>query len=137
MPTEWRMKVRGIERAQAAMIKAINAVKTSGGLGRAFQFAVLAGIQWARRFTHRITGSLSASHVPEFSEQPRGLLGRIYIDPGVVNPLTGQRPAEYGPYEHFRGAEHAFYKRVIDEKGVYIASRAVQMIVSQMPGDTR
>ena len=63
--------------------------------------------------THVDTGVAAGHHRMEIN----GLRGRVYIDPGATNPRSGQRTAVYGPYEHERGGEHAFYQQVIDQYG--------------------
>jgi hypothetical protein len=45
-----------------------------------------------------MTGTLSSAVRGEV----QGGLGRVYIDPGVTNPISGGLPAEYGPEVHER-----------------------------------
>ena len=119
------MTITGIQEAQRANLEMIAALRPGGALGRAVVYATTAAHRYAVAITHGDTGSLRASHRVEVS----GLRGRIYIDPGSVNPRSGQKPVVYGPYEHARGGSHAFYQRVIDEKGQEIGNRAMAMIV--------
>jgi hypothetical protein len=71
-------------------------------------------------------GGLRAAH----RMQREGLaLWRIYLDPLAVNP-RGQRPAVYGPVEHARGGEHAFYERVELERGQDIGESMGRQLIS-------
>jgi hypothetical protein len=63
----------------------------------------------------------------------REATGRIYIDPTAVNP-RGQRPEEYGVYEHARGGSHAFYERTIKERGEQIGDAAVRFVMRDIEG---
>ena len=117
--------ITGIQEAQRANLEAIAAVRPGGAFGRAVVYATTAAHRYAVAITHVDSGTLRASHRVEVS----GLRGRIYIDPGSFKPRTDQKPVEYGPYEHQRGGSHAFYQRVVDEKGQEIGQRAMAMIV--------
>lgn len=46
------------------------------------------------------TGSLSRSHRGELESLPGQVIGYLYLDPGVINPITGNRPVDYGPVVH-------------------------------------
>lgn len=111
MSTEFEIK--GIQEAQAANIKRIAALKPQGELGQVIKAQTTAAHRYAISITHVITGSLRASHRMEL----KGLRGRIYLDPGAVNPRTKQKPSIYGFYENKRGGEHAFYDRTVEEYG--------------------
>lgn len=135
--SDWRLEVRGIHQATGAMVQAVSAVQPKSGLGRAVQFATLGARQWAQRIAHRITGTLAASQTVEFNDSGQESRGRVFIDPAAVNPVTQTPPSEYGPVEHARGGSHAFYERVIAERGMYLSGRAAQVVIAEMPGDTR
>jgi len=123
------LTITGIQEAQRANLAAVAALRPSGVFGRAVIYAATAAHRYAVAITHVDTGALRASHRIEV----KGLQGRIYIDPGSVNPRSGQKPVVYGPYEHARGGSHAFYQRVVDEKGGEIGARAMGMIVGGLP----
>jgi len=123
------LTITGIQEAQRANLEAVAALRPSGAFGRAVIYAATAAHRYAVAITHVDTGALRASHRIEV----QGLRGRIYIDPGSANPRSGQKPVVYGPYEHARGGSHAFYQRVVDEKGGEIGNRAMQMIVGGLP----
>ena len=120
------LTITGVQEAQRANLEAIAALRPGGAFGRAVVYATTAAHRYAVAITHVDTGALRASHRVEVS----GLRGRIYIDPGAVNPRSAQRPAVYGPYEHARGGSHAFYQRVVEERGRQIGERAMGMIVA-------
>lgn len=108
-----KLTITGLQNAQAENNRAIAALRPSGAFGRAVQYGTAAAQRYAIGVTHVDTGTLKASHRMEVD----GLRGRVYIDPAATNPRSSQRSAVYGPIEHQRGGEHAFYQRVIDEYG--------------------
>ncbi len=123
------LTITGIQEAQRANLEAIAALKPQGPFGRAVIYATTAAHRYAVAITHVDTGSLRASHRIEV----KGLRGRIYIDPSSVNPRGRARPAEYGVYEHARGGSHAFYQRVVDERGREIAEGAMRELMRGLP----
>lgn len=60
-------------------------------------------LDFARRESPFLTGTLSSAHRGEI-EEVSGLLYRVlfdlFIDENVVNPVTGDKPVEYGPVVH-------------------------------------
>ena len=130
------LTITGLQEAQAKNVRQIAALKPTGALGRAVQYGTVEAQRYAVINTHvgkyksGKTGSwvgggtLRASH----RMQVDGVRGRVYIDPSATNPRTGQRAAEYGPYEHDRGGTHAFYQLVIDEQGGAIEQRMSDMV---------
>lgn len=125
------MTIEGIQRVQAANNQMIAAMKPSGAFGRAIQYATTAAHRYAVAITHVDTGALRASHRMQL--EMGSLRGTIYIDPSSRNPRTGQRPSVYGIFEHARGGSHAFYRRVVDEKGRDIAEEAARILRSGLP----
>jgi hypothetical protein len=130
-----RLTIRGIQEAQRANLRIINAMKPSGGLGRAIQYALGALHRRAVYNTPWDTGSLRASHRIEWNG---GYRGRIYIDPGATNPRSSQRPAEYGPRLHaqgkipgIRGGVRAFYTYTVEAFGEQIARDAIRIVVKE------
>lgn len=116
--------IRGIQKAQKANAEHIRALRPGGALGMAVQAGLILTHQSAIRKTHVDTGALRASHRMRYEFTAAGPRGVIYIDPNAENPRSGEKAAVYGPIEHARGGEHAFYARVRDEDGPRI-SRAV------------
>jgi hypothetical protein len=104
-------EIRGIQEAQNDNAKRIAALKPQGELGQQIKDLTTSAHRYAISITHVLTGSLRASHRMEV----KGLRGRIYLDPGAVNPRSKQKPSIYGYYENRRGGEHAFYDRTVDE----------------------
>ena len=49
-----------------------------------------------------LTGTLAFAHTGEVYDIDGGAEGRVYIDPSIVNPVFGGRPAEYGIDVHQR-----------------------------------
>ena len=126
-----RLTIEGIQQAQAANLQMIAALTPSGALGRAIKYATIEAHRYALAITHVDTGALRASH--RMSIESGGLWGRVYIDPMTRNPRTGQRTAVYGPYEHARGGSHAFYERVVTERGEQIVRNAGEIILRGLP----
>ena len=126
-----RVAIKGIQEAQSANLKVIAALKPESAFGRAIQFATTAAHRYAVALTHVDTGALRASQRMELDDN--SLRGRVFLDASARNPLSGARTVEYGPFEHVRGGEHAFYRRVVDEYGARIASEAGRMILQGMP----
>ncbi len=124
MAFDVKLSITGIQEAQAANNRVIAALQPSGALGRAVQYGTAAAHRYAVGVTHVDTGALRASHRMEVT----GLRGRVYIDPSARNPRSRQRTATYGPYEHDRGGEHAFYQRTIDEQGQSIEQAMMGLV---------
>jgi hypothetical protein len=123
------LTITGIQEVQRANLQAIAALRPQGAFGRAIIYAATAAHRYAVAITHVDTGSLRASHRVEV----KGTRGRIYIDPNSVNPRSRTRPVVYGVYEHQRGGSHAFYQRVVDERGSDIADGALRELMRGLP----
>lgn len=126
-----RLTIEGIQQAQAANNQMIAALKPRGAFGRALQVALTEAHRFAVIITHVDTGALRASQRMRLNEA--ALYGLVYIDPAARNPITGERTAIYGPYEHARGGEHAFYERVVNERGQQILGEAADVLVRGLP----
>ena len=126
-----RLTITGLQEAQAANNKLIAALKPGDAFGRAIRYATTAAHRYAVALTHVDTGALRASHRMAIEEN--FLRGKVYIDPSGRNPRSSVRTAEYGPAEHARGGEHAFYERVLSEYGDTIAEEAGRMIMRGLP----
>ena len=119
-----KLSITGIQEAQAKNNRNIAALQPSGALGRAVQYGVIAAHRYAVGVTHVDTGALRSSHRMEIT----GLRGRVYIDPSARNPRSRQRTETYGPYEHERGGQHAFYQRTINEQGPSIEQAMMGLV---------
>lgn len=134
-----KVSISGIQEAQQANQKMIAALRPTGAFGRGIQYATLQAQRYAIANTHvgRYPrygsfvggGSLRASHRVGVN----GLRGMVFIDPDAVNPITGNKPSEYGVYEHRRGFPHNFYERTVSERGDVIAEGAQNEILRGMP----
>jgi len=123
--------IRGIQEAQRANLKAIAALSPDGSFGEAIRYGTLAAHRYSVAITHVITGALRASH--RVAIKQRGLRGVISIDPSSVRPKSKARPFIYGPYEHARGGSHAFYERVVRERGAEIGTQMIAIVRRGLP----
>lgn len=146
MSVDVKLTITGVQEAQRANLRAMRAVVQTGqGMTRALALAGLELHRYAVAVTHVDTGALRASH------RLRSSPGRVelHIDPnarGIKRYRTGgkkiirrrrvsegaPRPAEYGPLEHARGGEHAFYERTYTERGPEAVNRATAYLRSIM-----
>lgn len=150
-----RASIANIQRMQDDNLRKIGALSPQGELGEAVRDVMVGAHRYAVSITHvgryiqtrtgkyRYArpgeaavggGALRASHRMEFAEDTQGARGRIFIDPNTTNPLTGDKPVEYGVYEHRRGGEHAFYARTIGEYGPRALARAGKRITIALRG---
>ncbi len=120
--------IYGIQAAQAALNRVSAVAKPGGPLAQAVQEATVQAQRYAIVITHVDTGALKGAHVTSV----RGHHGEVYINPAAARS-DGRRPAQYGPYEHERGGSHAFYERVIDERGAQIAREAGRVLMRALP----
>lgn len=131
MSLDTKLTITGIQKLQRANSKMIKALEPANALGRAVKYALLSALRYARAITHVDTGALRASHFMMYDAGTPS--GSIYISPDTRNPVTNAMPSIYGVYEHGRGGTHAFYERVIAERGDRIGKRAVKLIKDEMP----
>ena len=59
------------------------------------------------------TGALSTSHITQVIDD----MTIVYLNPLSTNPITGDRPADYGVEQHAMGGWRAFYDRTVVERG--------------------
>jgi hypothetical protein len=139
------LSITGIQDVMERNVRRIASMQPGGAAEIAVREAVILLHRYAVQITHvgrykksksgtyvwakppeaaRGGGSLKSSHRMDVN----GLEGKVYIDPGSVNPLTKQKPAIYGIYENARGGQHAFYDRTVDEIGDQVSARAQAMI---------
>jgi hypothetical protein len=140
----FRMQVRGIQKIQRANMQLLETANPRGGLGVAVKEATQMLQRYATVITHRVTGTLAASHLADFGSGgvfttftnipvKSRAIGRIYINPNVRNPISGEKPSIYGIVEHEKGGSHAFYKRTYEERGPAALVRANQILQSRLP----
>jgi hypothetical protein len=129
-----KLTLRGLQQAQAANNRSIAALKPNNALGRGIVYATTALHRYTVAITHVWRykgGGLRAGHRMQIDQQATSIHGMIYIDPQAVNP-RGQKPSIYGPFEHARGGDHAFYARAVDEAGERVAKQAVRIIYGSL-----
>lgn len=121
----------GLEEVQAALRQLEEALKGDGAAGELVGDTSRDLLAHARDITHVITGGLQTAHraVLELSGDPRAT---IFIDPSSVNPL-GERPYLYGPKEHAKGGDHAFYARTVNERGPTAVAGALAKMIERLP----
>ena len=125
MADDWRMTIAGLQRAQRRNLALLRALRVGSVAGESVRHAAAVAHRGSAIRTHVITGTLRASHRVYFEERGSNARAIITPDPGARNPLTGQRPAVYGLYEHRRGGSHAFYRRTVVEDANAICRAAV------------
>ena len=133
MSIDPKLTIRGIQELQRANAKIINALKPEGARGRAVKYGLTEGQRYAQAITHVDTGALKASHRMKYEAGGGRAEGTIYIDPTTRNPVTNAYPSIYGVYEHGRFGTHAFYSRVIDERGKVISDGMIAIITGAFP----
>ena len=125
MADDYSVQLQGFEQAQAAMLRAIEAVKPTGALGAAIKEALLMAQAYAAQVTDEDTGTLARSHLIQYD----GGSGFIYPSPYNINPKSHKPPSYYGIYEERRGGAHAFYARTVAEDGQAILEQTGLQIV--------
>lgn len=120
--------VQGMQEAQAALRQVERAAKAGGPLERVVGYAATRLHRYAVGITHVDSGELKGAHRVRMA----GTRAEIYIAPDAAND-HGQRPAEYGVYEHERGGDHAFYRRTVDEMGQQTLNDAAAMLRRYLP----
>jgi hypothetical protein len=120
--------VQGYEQIQEAQRKLVEALKPSGGLGK----AVLYGTVQMQRGTisriHRDTGTYAASQAADV----QGLTGSVYTKANR-NPKSGTAASVYGPHEEARGGGHAAYGTTFKSDAPGVMADAIAIIVSELP----
>jgi hypothetical protein len=121
------VRVEGDGRVIANLDRAYDLVNRRGELSDIAQWMAQTAERYASGITHQDTATLWGSYIFDTSELQSHNRIYIHIDPSVVNP-RGQRPVKYGPYEHARGGEHAFFRRTVNERGDFILEGGMNRI---------
>lgn len=79
-----------------------------------------------------LTGTLAFAHTGEIRADGNAVEGTVFIDPSVVNPVFGGRPAEYGTDVHrrkpwFNNAYEQAKETIVDEMLAMAADLAVEV----------
>jgi hypothetical protein len=102
--------VAGLPETQDALRRIVETLRPDGGFGNALEAGAIGFRDYVASITPRQTGTLAGAHRVEVI----GLRARVYVDPGAINPRSGQSAAAYaGPME----ARHSFYQRTANEYG--------------------
>lgn len=130
------LSIKGLQEAQQANLQMIAAMKPSGALGRAVQYAALAAHRHAVPSTPHEYGALRAAHRVKVT----GLRARIYIDPGATAPRRKVKPSVYGVYLHghgmrpgLRSGVRAFYQYTVETHGAKIGEGAIRIVKAGLP----
>lgn len=130
------MSIKGLQEAQQGNLQMIRAMKPSGALGRAIQYAGLAMHRHVVPSTPHEYGALRAAHRVE----NKPLQVRIYIDPGARAPRRKERPAVYGAILHghgmipgLRSGIRAFYAYSVERYGAKVAKGAIREFERELP----
>lgn len=128
----------GMMEAQKTNLRQISALRPGNTLGQAVQVGLTEAHRYTVYITHVKSGALRASHRMLFQPVGNVARGMIYIDPsaGGFEFVNGERrhnpnkerPAQYGPTEHARGGDHAFYARTETEAGARINNLIQQVL---------
>lgn len=125
------ISIKGLQEAQAAAVKALEAVKPRGAFGRAVQYVLAGAHRYAAAITVVDTGSWRASHKPVMNEQQ--LHGRLFIDPNAVNPFSKSRPSVYGAILESRGGRYAVYATTEQKAGPALLEEGGRIIREALP----
>jgi len=117
--------IEGIQEAQDANLRAIEAMEAHGPFGQAIKHATIDAHAYNVKITHVDSGGLKASKRMRIEETKyRGI---VFVDPDAYGPSGS--PAAYGPYEEARGGSHASMERTVQEAGQAISAKAMKSIV--------
>jgi len=130
--------IKGLQEAQRANVKAINALRPRGAFGQAIQVGTAMVHRYAVYHTPWDTRSLATSHRMQIDRG--GLRGIISIDRGAINPVSGHHPFEYGYWLHeqgyrpgIRGGVRAFYQYTAERHGRQTLTRMGAVVLRGLP----
>lgn len=133
-----QVNIKGLQRLQDANIRAINALKPRGALGKGIREGTAQIHRLSVVYTPHDTGALRASH--RIKIDSRQTMGRVSIDRTARNPKTGQLTHEYGYHLHqqgqipgLRSGIRAFYEYVAERFGDKILARVAAIIKKGLP----
>lgn len=125
--------IEGQRELQAALDQIAAAVKPSGALGQAVQAVTRHAWTLAQDASHVQTGALQASHRWSYAEVDGNAQGLVTIDEGAFNPRSLEDVREYAPIEHARGGSHAFYARVVEDRGDELLGLGATALLDALP----
>lgn len=74
------------------------------------------------------TGALASSPITEQTDE----MTIVYLNPEVTNPITGDRPADYGVEQHAMGGWRAFFDRAVIEEGPYALDQGEEEFITRL-----
>lgn len=74
------------------------------------------------------TGALSSSHITEQTDE----MTIVFLNPQVLNPITGDPPAKYGVTQHNMGGWRAFYDRTVVEIGPQLLDAGADEFITRL-----
>lgn len=120
--------VQGYEAIQNANRKLLEAMKPSGGLGKAVLYGTVQMQRGVITRAHRDTGTYASAQTAD----ARGLSGQVYTASNR-NPKSGEAASAYGPYEEARGGSHAAYGTTFRSDAPGVMADAIKIVVSELP----
>jgi hypothetical protein len=126
------LTIAGIQDAQAENLRMIAALRPDGALGEAVQSVTIGLHRYLVVIRHVDTGTLRAAEQMEISES--GLRGRVFTDPGAINPRSHRAAVDYEVFEEARGGTHAAWERTVVERAPQLEGPALQIVVREMFG---
>lgn len=121
--------IEGLQEAQDANIRLIEALKPKGAAGEAVKFVTTQAHRYLVGVTHVESGAYKASHRMKVTD----VRGQIFIDPTARKPRTGQIVSKYAKDEEARGGSHAAYQRTIDEAGPALVKQGADIVLRALP----
>lgn len=120
--------VQGYEALQNANRKMLEAMKPSGGLGKAVLYGTVQMQRGVISRAHTDTGTYKASQTAGV----QGLSGKVYTAANR-NPRSGAAASAYGPFEEARGGGHAAYANTFKGDAPGVMGDAIKIVVSELP----
>lgn len=74
------------------------------------------------------TGALASSPITKQTEENT----IVFLNPQVTNPLTGDRPADYGVEIHAMGGQRAFFNRAVAEEGPRLLDAGADEFITRL-----
>lgn len=123
MSIDISVDTNGVDRALQIVERSLS--PKSGG-GEAVRRVAEIARAYASSITHHWTSTLWKTHTVDESRIASDGIAAVYIE-RVRNPL-GQYTDIYGPKEHAKGGDHAFYDRTVRNRGPFALRQGVSML---------
>lgn len=122
-----KIDIKGMQEAQAAVLKVIAALKPTGAVGKATQVMTIRAFRWVIIQTHVATGALKASRRMEVQE----LKGIIFTASG--RNKYGHNPRGYDVPEQARGGSHQTYVNFIATQALAVGRLGIITMIKNLP----